>query len=126
MGNEVPAVVPRYRPKPEQFDRQVSMDEMMVTTPRDHGMRTFGAIEESYQAPGFGIKNGKKVPIGQTTPSDPAKMKSIGDLEEEANAQYEPKDCVKCNAKASVQPLSQEMIEWQCSECSQNYVMKGA
>lgn len=128
MAEPVKNVVPRYRPKSEKFDREMSMDEIMVTSKRDHGMRVFGAVEKSYdQAPGFAVQNGNKVPLGQTTPGQTEKIDTIGDLMEEAEFQYQALDCSnpQCNGKGTVQPLSQEMVDWQCSDCSQNYVMKG-
>lgn len=128
MGAESTRVVPRYTSKVEPFNREIGMAEMLVTTQRDHGLRVFDAIEKGYdQSPGFAIKNGERVALGQTTPSDPKAMKTIGDQMEDAEFQYQALDCNAegCNGKGTVQPLSQEMVDWQCSNCSANYTIKG-
>lgn len=128
MAEESNRVVPRYRGKVEVFDRELGMEEMLVTSPRDHGLRVFDAVEKSYnQTPGFAIKNGERVPLGQTTPGDAKQLETIGDQMEEAEFEYQALDCTNpnCLGKGKVQPLSQEMVDWQCSDCSANYIMKG-
>ena len=128
MAGESKRVVPRYRAKAESFNREIGMEEMMVTTQRDHGLRVFDAIGKGYdQSPGFAVKNGERVLLDQAVPGTAKGVETIGDLMEDAEFDYQALDCTNpnCMAKEKVQPLSQEMVDWQCSECSANYEMKG-
>lgn len=128
-------VLPRNDPRnydnTEQVAGQLDMANLIQQKRADTGLLPpMDAIDRSYEdSPGFSFVNGKKGPLGQGVAVPKEEPRSVEEAMERGQI-YQPMNCaappVGCGQQGTVQPLSQEMVSWQCSNCGKNYVNTNA
>lgn len=120
-------VLPRHDPSnytEQKFDRVVNMGDVIISGRNSPLQKSYDVIDAGYeQTQPYEYKNGKVgAPISKEQQAKQAAAnRPIGESMDAA-LNYTPQNCPTCQGKATVQPKSRAMVEWECAECGANFV----